>query len=39
MSEKAEGTTINSVINKTGLGSLETGHVMPPVYGTPANQV
>ncbi|WJX56186.1 hypothetical protein P8452_41866 [Trifolium repens] len=32
MSEKEEGTTINSVINKTGLGSLETGQVMPPVY-------
>ncbi|CAJ2647016.1 unnamed protein product [Trifolium pratense] len=32
MSEKAEGTTINSVINKTGLGNFETGQVMPPVY-------
>lgn len=31
-SEKAEGTTLNSVINKTGVGSIETGQAMPPVY-------
>lgn len=31
-SEKAEGTTINSAINTTGLGSLPTGQATPPVY-------
>ncbi|XP_027360688.1 replication protein A 70 kDa DNA-binding subunit A [Abrus precatorius] len=30
--EKSECTLPNSVINNTGLGNIETGQVMPPVY-------